>query len=114
DGRREHGDADRLDRPDGRRHHREDQVEVVDHQIEDDVHVRATLAELRQPLALDEARLHHSPAQRADRRIEALEVPDLEHTPAPSTRALPSPTDVVSGFSIRTSMPELSRSQATG
>ena len=35
---------------------REDEVEVVDHQVEHDVDVGAALAELRQALALDEAR----------------------------------------------------------
>ena len=40
-----------------RRHHAEDHVEVVDHQIEDDVDVGAALGERREAVALDEARL---------------------------------------------------------
>ena len=57
DRRREHRDADRLDRAQRRRHHAEDDVEVVDHQVEDDVDVGAALGERRQAVALDEARL---------------------------------------------------------
>ena len=64
DGRREHRDADRLHGPHRRRHHAEDDVEVVDHQVEDDVDVGAALGERRQAMALDEARLA-SPVRRA-------------------------------------------------
>jgi hypothetical protein len=51
------GHADRLDRAQRRRHHREEQVDVVDHDVEDDVDVGAALRERREALALDEARL---------------------------------------------------------
>ena len=37
--------------------HAEDDVEVVDHQVEDDVDLGAALGERRQAMALDEARL---------------------------------------------------------
>ena len=51
----------------------------MDHDVEDDVDVGAALGERREALALDEARLRDEPLDRADRRVEPLEVADLEH-----------------------------------
>ena len=53
----EHRHADRLDALERRVDDAEDDVEVVDHQVEDDVDLGAALGERRQAMALDEARL---------------------------------------------------------
>ena len=79
---REHLDAHPLDALDAVVHHAQDHVEVVDHQVEDDVDIGAALAERRQAVALDEARPGDDAGQGADRRVEALEVPDLQDAPA--------------------------------
>ncbi len=79
---REHRDADRLDALDAVVHQAQDQVEVVDHQVEDDVDVGAALGERREAVALDEARPGDDAGQGADRRVEALEVADLQDAPA--------------------------------
>ncbi len=54
----------------------------MDHEVEDHVDVGAALGERRQAMALDEARLGDDLGGGADRRIEALEVPDLQDAPA--------------------------------
>ena len=59
----------------------EDDVEVVDHQIEDDVHVRAAFEEGVEAVGFDEeGRSHHGPEGR-DGRIEPLDEADLEDQP---------------------------------
>ncbi len=55
-----------------------DDVEVVDHQIADHVDVGAAIGERREPVALEEARLGHDLGRRPQRRVEALEMPDLQ------------------------------------
>ena len=109
DGLRQHRDADGLDALHVGAHEAEDDVEVVDHQIEDDVDVGAALGERRQAVALDEARLRDDAGERADRRVEALEMADLQdaavRVPPASTSARPSATVAVIGFSTSTSMP---------
>ena len=67
--RRRSAPGRRPPRPRGRRrHHAEDHVEVVDHQVEHHVDVGAALGERRQAMALDEARLRDQAVERADRR----------------------------------------------
>src|SRR5262249_38337615 len=63
--------------------HAQDDVEVVNHQIEDDIDVGAALAEGRQAVTLDETRLRENAGKRADGRIEAFEVPDLQNALVP-------------------------------
>ena len=82
DGIGQDGDADRLHRAQRRRHHAEDDVEVVDHEVQHDVDVGAALGERREAVTLDEARLADDAVERADRRVEALEMADLQHAPA--------------------------------
>src|SRR5262249_22754483 len=75
--------ADRLDRPECRRHHAEDDVEVVDHEVQDNVDVGAALGERREPVTLDEAGLRDEPVEGEHGRIEALEMPGLQDATAP-------------------------------
>ena len=60
----QHRHADRLDRRDLRPHERQDDVEVVDHQVEDDVDVEAALGERAEPVHLDEPRVAAGAATR--------------------------------------------------
>ena len=53
-------------------------VDVVDHQVQDDVHVRAALAVRRQPVAFDEARPRQVRLGRQNGRVEALEMAHLQ------------------------------------
>ena len=55
--RRQHRHADGLDRLDLGLHERQHDVEIVNHQIEDDVDVEAALGERAEPMDLDEARI---------------------------------------------------------
>ena len=54
--------------------------EIVDHQIEDDADVRAAVRIRRKPMGLDEARIGEPFFQRAQDRIETLDVADLQDT----------------------------------
>ena len=56
-------------------------VDVVDHEIEHHVHVRAALAVGREAVALDEARRVQIRLGGQDRCVEALEMPDLQDAP---------------------------------
>src|SRR6185436_1882518 len=56
----------------------QDDVEVVDHQVQDDVDVEAARGERAQPVNLDEARGRDGRLQDVHRRVEALDVADLE------------------------------------
>src|SRR5262249_58664891 len=78
-GLRQHRHADGLDALERRIHYAEDDVEVVDHEVEDDVDLGAAFGERRQAMALDETRLGENAGQRTDGRIEALEVADLQY-----------------------------------
>ena len=49
-------------------------VQVVDHHVEDHVHVQAAPREHPQPVHLEEQRLRHHFRRRLHRRIEALRV----------------------------------------
>ena len=73
--------ADRGDRGDGGRHETEDHVEVVDHQIQDHIHVRAACGEHPQAVCLDEARVANAAARGPHDRIEALRVADQKEFP---------------------------------
>src|SRR5439155_4958788 len=57
DASRQHRDADRLDGLDVGVHNRQHDVEVVDHQIEDDVDVEAALGKRPEAVDFDEARV---------------------------------------------------------
>ena len=74
-----HGHADGMELLHLRIHHVEDDVQVVDHQVEDHVHVRAPRGEDIHPVGLEEKgfleqglHLHHG-------GVEALDQTDLEH-----------------------------------
>ena len=64
--------------PDELEHH----LEVVDHQVPNDVHVGAPPGEGAEPVHLDEPRLREHPERRLDGRVVALDVPDLDDAPA--------------------------------
>src|SRR5690606_4263117 len=76
---REHAGADRIDTHDRSADKLLNQVYVVNHQIEHDAHIAAALLERREPMRLDEARCFELPHCGDDGRIEALQVPDLQH-----------------------------------
>ena len=76
-------DARRVDLETSASDEREDDVDVVDHEVHDDVDVEAARREGREPVALDEARLRHDILRAArDGRVEALDVADLQHRAA--------------------------------
>jgi len=57
----------------------EDDVEIVDHQIEDDVHIKRTRREDAEAMYLKKHRLREEWKRSADRGIEALEMTDLRN-----------------------------------
>ena len=67
---------------DGRRilaHECENEIEIVDHEIENDRHVGAARTELRQAMRLDELRLRVIRAECAKSFVKPLDMPDLQH-----------------------------------
>jgi hypothetical protein len=76
--RRKDRHADRIDPLERLPDQQLDQVDVVDHQIQDHVDVGAARRERREPVRLDEQRLLQDVLERDQRGIEALEVADLE------------------------------------
>ena len=71
-----------------RRHEALDDVEVVDHEVEDDVDVGAAVDERREPMALDEARLASRPRPPpAAPGLKRSRWPDLQDAPARSAAA---------------------------
>ena len=54
----------------------------MNHQIEDDAHIRTALFERREAMRFDETRRRETTCRRHDRGIESLEVPDLKHAAA--------------------------------
>jgi hypothetical protein len=54
------------------------EIDVVNHQIEHDGHVRAARVERREPVALDEPSFLDMRKRRANRTIEPLHVPRLD------------------------------------
>src|SRR5918992_4019234 len=77
DERRQHGHADRLERRDVTANERSHQIDVVNHQVEDDSDVRAAGVEGRETIALDESRRTDVRQRRPDRPVEPLDVPGL-------------------------------------
>ena len=71
-----------LDRHHVRTDDRQDDVEIVNHEIEDDVDVEAAIGERAEPVHFDEARARDEPQRDGDRRIVPLGVADGEHRPA--------------------------------
>ena len=65
------------DRTDGQQ-----QIEVVNHQVEDDVDVEAALGKRAEPVHLDEARVDDERQRRRDRRIEPLGMAGGQHDAA--------------------------------
>ncbi len=57
---------------------RQDDVEVVNHQVEHDVDVEAAIGKRAEAMHLDEPRSDEAPARGLDGRIEALGVPDRD------------------------------------
>ncbi len=53
----QHRHADGVDRLDLRMHQRQDDVEIVNHQVEDDVDVEAAFGKRAEAMDLDEARI---------------------------------------------------------
>ncbi len=62
-------------------------VDVVDHQIQHDVHIGAALLVRRESMTLDEAWRFQMRLGGEDRRVETLEMPDLEHDILSPSRA---------------------------
>ena len=81
---RHHRDADRFDPVRLFSQDLLEDVEVVDHQIAHHVHVGPALGKGPDPMRLDVARLRDLSAHLAQRRVEPLEVSDLEDAPAPA------------------------------
>ena len=76
------------------------QIDIVNHQVEHHVHVGAALLERRQAMALDEARPRQQRLGRQDRRIEALQMTDLQH-PALLPRGCDQPLGLRGGLGDR-------------
>ena len=76
------GGADRVHALDRAVDQRQHQVEIVDHQIEDDRYVGAARLERRDARRLDIQRRAESAGQRAVRGGEAFQMADLQHEPA--------------------------------
>ena len=76
---REHRHAHGRDRDRRGAHHVQHGVEVVDHEVEHDVHVERARLEHRQPVGLDELGAAHVRPRREQRGVEALDLPHLEH-----------------------------------
>ena len=75
---REDGQADGADLADGRGDEREDDVEVMDHEVEDHVDVEGTRGEDAEPMGLEEHGAVEVGAGGGDGWVEALEVADLD------------------------------------
>jgi len=77
--RRQHGDTDGLDSDDLGRHNRQHHVEVVNHEVEDDIDIEAAIGKCAQAVHLDEPRMIEQRTQGRNRWIEALRMSDSEH-----------------------------------
>ncbi len=73
--------ADRIDRHHRRAHDTQDQIDVVNHQVEHHVDVRAAILERREPRRLDETRNAERRLYRPHCGIEALQVAHLQNAP---------------------------------
>src|ERR1044071_3825543 len=75
---REHGHSPRFDACRRRPHQTGDHINVMNHQIEYDIDIRAALDERRQTMALDKLGLSYDPFKAANCGVEALEMSDLK------------------------------------
>ncbi len=75
----EHRHAHRFDSLRLRPERIEDEIQIVDHEIQDHVDLRAARIERGQPMAFREARPNDARANVAPRAVEALDVADAEH-----------------------------------
>ena len=112
----EHRRADGIHLGDRRIDQADDHVDVVDHQVEDDVDLDPAILPRRDAVALEIKRIGDDLGQRAVGAGEALDMADLKH---PLSRRgevcelAAGSTLSVSGFSTRTWMPASIRSRAT-
>src|SRR5262245_48044217 len=72
DSPRQDRNSDRLDRLDIRSHQRQQHVQIVNHQVEDDVDIKASLRKRAQTMDLDEARISQQRARLGNGWIEPL------------------------------------------
>jgi len=117
DVRRQDGHAGGAHLGDLRAHQLQHEIEIVDHEVEDDRHVGAARLERRQALRSGKTAARRGrPPPRANRAIEALYVPDLEQGPtsaALATRASAPSRLSASGFSISACRPRARISSPT-
>ena len=113
----EDGQADGADFTDGRiAGEGEDDVEVVDHEVEDDVDVERARGEKAEPVGLEEHGLVEGGEGGGDGRVEALEVADGEDAVVvlgEAVRWSASARVAAKGFSMRTSTPAWSKGSET-
>ena len=90
-------------------HQRQHDVEIVNHQVEDDVDVEAALGKRAEPVHFDEARIGEQRPRGLDRRVEALGVADGQQrrplSPPAAIISSASASDRAIGFSTSTGMP---------
>jgi hypothetical protein len=67
--------------PNRRAHQTGDHIDIVDHQIQHDIDIRAALDERRQAVALDKFRILDHAFKTANRRIKPFEMADLKQRP---------------------------------
>src|SRR4029453_8203437 len=70
--------SDRLDRLDIRSHQRQQHVQIVNHQVEDDVDIEASFRKRTQTVDLDEARISQQRTRLGNGWIEPLRMPDTQ------------------------------------
>ncbi len=108
--------ADGIDRHHRRAHDAQDQVDVVNHQIQHHVDIRAAVLERRKPRRLDETWHGERRLHRPYRGIEALQMAHLQNALGRARdldEALPSATVTVMGFSTSTLAPASRKAFAT-
>ena len=97
---RDDSDAVRFHSTDRRLDKAEDQIDVVDHQVQDDRDVRPAWIELREPVGFDEHGGDRVMLQREDGGVEALDMPHLE-TKAAFGRRAAEPVRFIDGLRDR-------------
>ena len=112
-----HRRADRIDALDLARHQRQDQVEVVDHQVEDHRHVGAALLERRDAGGLDVERRAQPALHCGEGGGKTFQMADLQYQPCASRPVAASSSACASvaaiGFSTSTCLPARSASAAS-
>lgn len=81
-------DADSRDRDDGRLDQVQRNVNVMDHQIQDNINIRIAVSERTKTVTFNEARVPHDGIERLYRAVESLDMTNLKDsivTPAIST-----------------------------